>query len=70
MYDETITCCILYFVGGYISSQYLMGSSLSQDVSQFDFNSPADAYKSYAVMTTDDDGIDSEGRQDVRKFFI
>ena len=68
IFDKIITCCILYFVGGYISSQYLLGSSLSQDVNQFDFNSPADAYKSYTVMTTDDGGIYSEGSQDVRKF--
>lgn len=69
IFDKIMTCCILYFVGGYISSQYLLGSSLSQDVNQFDFNSPADAYKSYAVMTTDDGGIYSEGSQNVRKSF-
>ena len=69
IFNKIMTCCILNFVGGYISSQYLLGSSLSQDVNQFDFNSPADAYKSYAVMTTDDGGIYSEGSQDVRKSF-
>ena len=30
--------------GRYLSSQYLMETSLSQDLGQFDFNSPAEAY--------------------------
>lgn len=36
----------------YMSSQYLMGTSLSQDVNQFDFNNPVEAYTRYE--TSDD----------------
>ena len=38
---------------GYLSTQFLMETSLSQDVNRFDFNDPIEAYSSYSTNNVD-----------------
>ena len=48
--------------GGYLSTQFLMETSLSQDVNRFDFNDPIEAYSNYS--TTNVDSIASSSPHD------